>query len=95
MPDSLIEIGQYAMAGCVSLTEVTIPKNVATLGNNIFSDCKSNISLYSKPVEPPLLTRTLGTMNLDIFRVYVPTESVEKYKSSWSSMKDYIYEYNF
>ena len=95
LPDSLIEISQYAMAGCVSLKEVTIPKNVTTLGKNIFSECKSYISLYSKPVEPPVLAGTLGTLNVDIFRVYVPTESVEKYKSSWSSMKNYIYEYNF
>ncbi|MCR5781174.1 MAG: leucine-rich repeat protein [Clostridia bacterium] len=38
VPDSVTDIGSYAFAGCESLTEITLGKNVATVGYNAFKD---------------------------------------------------------
>lgn len=39
LPKSATEIGNYALAECVSLLEVQLPANVITIGNNAFRNC--------------------------------------------------------
>ena len=41
IPESVVEIGQYAFAGCTSLTEIVIPKSVTNIGNYAFIGCTS------------------------------------------------------
>ena len=39
MPSSLTEIGRYAFAGAIGLTEVTIPENTQIIRDHVFADC--------------------------------------------------------
>ena len=39
LPDSITEIGDYAFAGCSSLTNISIPGSVLTIGDYAFSSC--------------------------------------------------------
>jgi hypothetical protein len=95
LPESLTYIGGYAFNGCTSLKEITIPKNVTKLGSKMFESCKS-ITIYCEGTEPPVLEGGLGTLSLDILKVYVPTLSVDKYKSVWGgTIANYIYPYEF
>ena len=39
IPDSVTSIGEYAFAGCASLTSVTIPNSVTSIGQHAFASC--------------------------------------------------------
>ncbi len=39
LSDSIKEIGKYAFGDCKKVTELTIPNNVETIGNNAFQNC--------------------------------------------------------
>ena len=80
LPTSLTKIGNYAFSGCTSLKEIVIPKNVVTIGTGIFGDCESAMSIYFMPSEPPTIAY-LGDVASDIKVIYVPSGSLEKYKS--------------
>ena len=58
--------------------------------------CMSSLkTLYSKNTVPPILsTNTFVDCN-NIQHVYVPTESVEEYKTQWSQFADKIVGYDF
>ena len=45
LPDSLVNIGNSAFAGCTGLTAVSIPSNVVSIGNNAFLGCTNINSL--------------------------------------------------
>ena len=41
LPDSVMEIGEYAFYHCTALKEITIPQNVNRIGSFSFGDCES------------------------------------------------------
>lgn len=41
IPDSVTSIGEWAFAGCSSLTSITIPGSVSTIGDRAFSGCEA------------------------------------------------------
>ena len=45
IPDSIINIENYAFYNCVSLTEITIPNSVVNIGESSFSGCASLASI--------------------------------------------------
>ena len=101
--DSVTTIGNYAFNWCKSLTSVTIGDSVTTIGFRAFEDCSSLTSVYCKAVTPPaaILTTTGSWSAFDYNasdrKIYVPTGSVEAYKSAkyWKSYADAIVGYNF
>ena len=103
IPDSVTTIGGVAFYNCSSLTSVTIPDSVTTIGSSAFSGCSSLTSVYCKAVTPP--TAVLYDngywytfdYNASGRKIYVPTESVEAYKSAdgWSRYADAIVGYDF
>ncbi len=52
LPDTLIEIGQYAFANSL-ITNIYIPKNVEIIGNRVFDDCSNlvDIEIASPKIE--------------------------------------------
>ena len=42
----VVEIGDWAFEGCTSLTSITIPGNIQTLGHNVFYGCSNLERLY-------------------------------------------------
>jgi hypothetical protein len=82
------------------LTNITIDNRVSSIGAYAFYDCLSLKKVYCKPVTPP--TGWYGMfLNSDEIPIgcdiYVPTESVEAYKSAayWSYYASDIVGYDF
>ena len=98
IPDSVTEIEEYAFYSCDSLTSVTIGDSVTTIGDYAFWLCTSLTSVYCKATTPPELRNSyVFDYNGSDRKIYVPTESVEAYKSAtrWSEYADAIVGYDF
>ncbi|MBR4045515.1 MAG: leucine-rich repeat protein [Alistipes sp.] len=95
--DGVITIGDYAFYICSSLTSVTIPDSVTSIGREAFYKCSSLTSVYCKAVTPPTGDYDMFPYNVSDRKIYVPTKSVEAYKSAsyWRSYADAIVGYNF
>ena len=68
------------------MTSITLPDGITWLGEECFSYCRSLTSVLCLAVEPPSCTKSVVD---NTKRLYVPKESVEKYKQSaaWNSAK--------
>ena len=95
--DSVTKIGSSAFYNCSSLTSVTIGDSVTTIGSYAFQYCSSLTSVYCKAITPPAGGASMFSSNASDRKIYVPTESVEAYKSAeyWSYYADAIDGYNF
>ncbi len=97
IPDSVTSIGGYAFYKCTSLTTITIPNSVTSIGALAFSLCTSLKEVYCKSVTPPAGNEDMFNNNASGRKIYVPTASVDKYKSTayWSDYKNDIYGYDY
>jgi hypothetical protein len=68
LPESLVELGDYAFSGCASLTAITLPESVKVINDYAFENC-SNV----KTIELGMGVETFGTA---IFMNCVSLESV-------------------
>ena len=95
IPSDITEIKNFAFYGCTSLTSVTIPDSVTSIGQYAFYNCSSLTEVYCKPTTPPTAA-TDDYMPIGC-TIYVPTASVEVYKTAdgWSVYADYIVGYDF
>ena len=91
--DDVTKIGTWTFD---SGSTITIGSKVTSLGEYCFGGVLSK--LYCKPSTPPDLQYTLN-INPAEFKLYVPRNSVGKYKNSdnvyWSSLAMYTTEYDF
>ena len=84
IPDSVTSIGEHAFMDCIKLTSVTIGNSMTNIGGYVFDGCFKLTSIVIEATTPPVLEGDLhGASNCPI---YVPSESVEAYKSAsgWS-----------
>ena len=97
IPDSITEIGDSAFRDCTSLTSLTIGNGVISIGSWAFDDCTSLMEVYCKPITPPMGGYLMFDNNASGRKIYVPTESVEAYKSAsyWWDYSGKIFGYNF
>ncbi len=97
IPDSVTSIGEWAFSGCSSLASITIPDSVTSIGDYAFYGCSSLKEVYCKPTTPPTTTYGVFDENTSDCKIYVPTESVEAYKSAdgWNEYADAIEPYEF
>ena len=102
IPDSVTSIGIFAFCDCSSLTTATIPDSVTSIGNHAFYWCFKLTSVYCKPTTPPAVSIEEDSWyafynNASDRKIYVPTASVEAYKSAsgWSDYADCIVGYDF
>ena len=97
IPDSVTAIGDYAFCSCDSLTSVTIGDSVTTIREYAFSWCESLTSVYCKATTPPAGDSYMFYINASVREIYVPTGSVEAYKSAsyWENYASDIVGYNF
>ena len=91
IPDNVTSIGGSAFSNCTGLSNVTIPSNVENIQSSAFSSCVSVKAFHIKPTIPPTMqtTSAFGSMSTDT-KMYVPTESLEAYKTAnnWSTYAD-------
>ena len=87
-------LNSFAPAG---LTEYTIPDSVTEIGYYAFINCTSLTSVYCKASTPPSLGVDAFYGNASECKIYVPTESVDAYKTAnyWSDYDYYIEGYDF
>ena len=103
IPNSVTNIGRSAFWGCSSLTSVTIPDSVTTIKDNAFFRCTHLENVYCKAITPPSLGSHVfyyddwGGDKKIYCDIYVPTESVDAYKSAsgWSEYASDIVGYDF
>ena len=94
---SVTTIGESAFSGCDNLTSVAIGNSITSIGKNAFSYCSSLTSVYCKATTPPAGGSDMFYDNASGRTIYVPTESVDTYKSAsyWSNYAEEIVGYDF
>jgi hypothetical protein len=76
---------------------VNIPNSVTEIEDFAFESCNRLTSVYCEATTPPSLGESVFEENASGRLIYVPTESVDAYKSTtyWSEYADYIIGYDF
>ena len=95
LPSNITSLGEFCFERCSSLASIELPSALTSLGENCFEECSHLTSMLCLAVEPPscILGKYTNTHNTSVvnntMRLYVPKESIEKYKQSdaWNSAK--------
>ena len=89
IPDNVTNIGNIAFYYCTALTSCTIGSGVTSIGRYAFYNCNHLTSVTVNATTPPTLGDSVfdSTNNCSI---YVPSSSVNSYKSAWSSYSSRI-----
>ena len=97
IPDKVTTIEESAFEYCKNLKTITIGESVETIGDYAFYYCSSLTSVYCRAVTPPTGSWDMFYNNASGRKIYVPTESVEAYKSAegWCDYADVIVGYDF
>jgi len=86
LPEGITSIGAYAFYNCTSLRSIELPATLNELKNYVFIYCISLNTIISWAKVPPVVG-SCALQGLEALEnIYVPAESVEKYKAAdgWS-----------
>lgn len=86
--NSISNIDVNAFSECTSLTSINIPNTITNIGAAAFLDCTSLISVTINATTPPTIGDAF-TNNAEGRKIYVPTESVETYKTASTAWRGY------
>ncbi len=84
LPDSIKTIGQFTFQRCSSLTQITFPEALSSVHGAAFEGCTALKQIYFKGKNPPAFPEWTPFSRYDNEQlvIYVPSESVELYKST-------------
>ena len=87
IPESVTYIQTYAFYGCIGLVSVIVPESVTEM-TNAFQNCSglSSVTIYA--ATPPNMSGCFN--NTNNCPIYVPSSSVDAYKTSWSHLASRI-----
>ena len=95
IPSGVTKIGAGAFFCCYGLISLTIPSSVTAIGSNAFNDCSGLTSIYAYMEKLPETGSNLFLgCNAQNCTVYVPTGTVDAYKSSEFGFFDNIVEFD-
>lgn len=80
--ESLENIGVSAFEGCIGLEELTLPSTIAQISSNAFKDCEFLSKIEIRAETPPIFDDS-AFANTGNCPIYVPSQSVEAYKSAY------------
>lgn len=95
-------IGRQSFSNCYSVTTITVPASVSTIGIWAFADDRSLKEIHFKGTTPATLTESANNPTIDTFAkidfaglgtiIYVPSACVEAYKQApiWSKYAEHI-----
>ena len=85
--NSILSIGDYAFDGCTKLSNIEIGSGITSLGDGVFYDCNNLTSVTITATTPPTLGTDAFKYTKSTLKIYVPTASVNTYKSAsgWSN----------
>ena len=97
IPYNVTSIGDRAFIDCTSLASVTIGVGVISIGRQAFYGCEALREVYCKPITPPTASDNMMNYNISGRKIYVPRNSVNKYKSAlyWKDYSSDIEGYDF
>lgn len=84
IPSGVTNIGVYAFHMCTGLTSIDIPSGVTSIGDSAFLMCSGLTSITINRTTPPSLDN-YAFDNTNNCPIYVPSGSVNTYKSAWNS----------
>ena len=84
IPDSIKRIEYGAFMGCEGLNDVTIGSGITYIGQASFSECSALTSVTINAVIPPGIESSHFPFSDSNCPIYVPSESVLRYKKSWN-----------
>ena len=89
IPNSVTHIHDYAFEGCTGLKSVSIGNSVKCIAFGVFSECDNITTFTSYAEDPPYNEYGIGSFTTSC-TLYVPAESIERYRSRphWSSFKN-------
>ena len=90
--ECVTSIGSYAFEGCSGMTSILLPNTIDSINVGAFSNCSGLTSITITATIPPSLGNPNVFNNTNDCPIYVPSESVEVYKSAsrWSRYADRI-----
>ena len=93
LPKTLTSTNTFMCNGCSNLEKVTIQGNTATIGMKCFYDCKKLETVICDVSTPPSLHSDAFQASNSTFKIYVPDESVDLYKTAtnWVNYASRIY----
>lgn len=92
LPSGLTQLSAYCFYNCTNLITITIPQTMTTVDAGVFSGCSGMESMTFEGITPPSLsgsTNSLGSTTYT-FPIYVPCQSINAYKTSFSSYANRI-----
>lgn len=87
IPSGTTYIGRYAFFYFLTLTAVTIPNTVTSIGDNAFNGCPGLLEMVFSGSTPPTLggaNNSLGATSY-AFPIYVPDSAVSAYKTAYTN----------
>lgn len=93
IPESVTSIGSWAFSECKNLTRITLPASLTKIDKWAFDNCSSlrTVTILAKnPPSIPDRWHAAFSGNDNNRKFYVPTDSVEAYKTQWEIYKDSI-----
>ncbi len=93
LDESVQSIGYCAFDSCTNLEKLTIGENVSTIGNYAFSDCSNLGTVITEATTPPTLLGGTTFNKTNNVSIYVPTGTLQTYRTAWSNYANKIFEY--
>lgn len=97
IPDTITDVKYQAFYNCNKLTSITLPDTVSSIGESCFKACSVLSEFNCKATTPPTLGNYAFDSTSSNLKIYVPTASVNAYKSAsrWSNYSSKIYGKSF
>lgn len=81
LANTITSIGHYAFSS-TAINKIIIPENVITIGSGAFSSCYYMKEIHFRSTTPPTITNSTFNYIPTGFTIYVPSESLDAYKSA-------------